>query len=208
MSASTIKLNFINQSNDALNSQVVVFQKNKVTAYGETAVAWKVITNCARGSNHPFEYPAAFYVAVGDSWGNFTPQQKAKPGDVFRVINTTSGVQLVPNGNEANDTEIDIQNDLAKGAINAFIYKGGRKLAGLTNVVPGQMASFAFNPTIWIGVFSQVTEGQVMNAAMLSQVNTEISLSGISSADIIMTGGGVGPSAQPFTFTLTNVVMA
>lgn len=208
MSASTIKLNFINQSNDALNSQVVVFQKNKVTAYGDTVIAWKVITNCARGSNHPFEYPAASYVSIGDSWGNFTPKQKAKPGDVFRVIRTTSGVQLVPNGNEATDTEIDIQNDLAMGAIDARIYKGGSKLAELLNVVPGQMASFAFIPTIWIGVVSQVNEGQVLNAAMLSQINTEISLAGIAGADIVMTGGGIGITAQPFTFTLANVVMA
>lgn len=208
MSAATIKLNFINQSNDALNSQVVVFQKNSVSSYNANIIAWKVITNCARGSSHPFEYPAAFSVGVRDSWGNFTPKLKAKPGDVFRVIQTPSGVQLVPNGNVGTVTETDVQNDLAKGAIDAWVYKGGSKLAGLLNVVPGQMATFAFKPTIWIGVVSQITEGQVINEAILSQINTEISLAGIASADIVMTGGGVGKTAQPFMFSLTNVVKA
>lgn len=207
MSAATIKLNFINQSNDANNSQVVVFQKNNSTAAGATAIAWKVITNCARGSSHPFEYPAASAVAVGDSWGNYTPKLKAKPGDSFRVIQTPSGVQLVPNGNVPTATEIDIQNDLAKGAIDAFVYKNGRKFAVLHNVVPGQMASFSFDPILWIGVVSQVKEGQVMNAAMLVQLNTQLSLHGVASADIVMTGGGPGKDAQPFSFSMTNVVL-
>jgi hypothetical protein len=39
-------------------------------------------------------------------------------------------------------------------------------------------------------------------------VNTEISLEGIASADIVMTGGGSGSSAQPFVFSLQNVVTA
>jgi hypothetical protein len=208
MSQPIIKLNFINHSNDASNSQVVVFQKNSVLSANATAIAWKVITNCGRGSSHSFEYPPTYAVAIRDSWGNVTAKLKAKPCDVFKVIQTPSGVQLVPGGNGGAGGEIDIQNDLAKGAIDAWIYKDGSKLGGLRNVVPGQMATFSFMPAIWIGVFSQVNEGQVMNAAMLSQVNTEISLLGIASADIVMTGGGEGSKAQPFTFTLTNVVMA
>jgi hypothetical protein len=42
----------------------------------------------------------------------------------------------------------------------------------------------------------------------MSQINTEISLLGISSADIVMTGGGPGSSSTPFTFSLQNVQMA
>jgi hypothetical protein len=39
-------------------------------------------------------------------------------------------------------------------------------------------------------------------------VNTQISLLGISSADIVMTGGGPGPESPPFIFSLANVEMA
>ena len=53
-----------------------------------------------------------------------------------------------------------------------------------------------------------MVEGQPLNAAIVSSVNTEISLLGIASADIVMTGGGAGPGAKPFVFTLQNVVMA
>jgi hypothetical protein len=60
---------------------------------------------------------------------------------------------------------------------------------------------------LFIGVVSQVEEGEVMNSAILSDINTELSLLGIQSADIVMTGGGAGPQATPFEFTLENVVM-
>jgi hypothetical protein len=67
---------------------------------------------------------------------------------------------------------------------------------------------FTFKPTIWIGVASQVEPGDVIDSAILSEINTEISLLGIVSADIVMTGGGTGPNATPFAFTLQNIVMA
>ena len=41
-----------------------------------------------------------------------------------------------------------------------------------------------------------------------SDVNSEIGLLGVQSADIVMTGGGVGPNATPFKFSLENVVYA
>jgi hypothetical protein len=47
-----------------------------------------------------------------------------------------------------------------------------------------------------------------MNSAILSMVNAELSLLGIASADIVMTGGGPGPTSTPFQFNLANIVMA
>jgi hypothetical protein len=206
--SSSIKLNFINQSNDINNSEVVIFMKNEVPSYNEIAVAWTVIQNCGQGDNHPFEYPLDMYVAASDSWGNYTPQFLANPGQAFQMIRTTSGDQLKPNGNAGSVTEVDVQNNLPQGGINAWIYKDGKKLAVKTNVSPGQMAAFVFKPAIYIGVVSEIEEGDIMDSAIISQINTQISLLGIASADIVMTGGGGGQSATPFQFSLQNVVMA
>lgn len=206
--SSTIKLNFINWSNDANNSDIVIFQKNEIPSYNETAVAWCVIHNCGRGDTHPFKYPLALSVATSDSYGNYTPKLDANPGDSFEVVLSPLGDELKPNGPATSVTEIDVQNNLERGAINACIYRDGRLLAIKTNVVPLQMATFALKPVIYIGPVSQIEEGDVMNEAILSEINTQISLLGIASADIVMTGGGVGPAAQPFQFTLQNVVMA
>lgn len=202
-----VRLNFINASNDANNSSIVIFAKN-VSGISELAVAWQVIENCGQGWNHPFTYPQAVSVGVSDSSGNFSPQLAAEDGQVFKVTLTPSGDQLSYEGPASDPRSVQILNGLARGAVNAIVFRGGKPYATASSLAPQQLASFQFRPTIWIGVVSQVREGDVMNSAILSSVNTEISLLGIASADIVMTGGGPGANSTPFVFTLQNVVMA
>jgi hypothetical protein len=202
-----IKLNFINNSNDANNSEIVIFQKNVATNFDELAVAWYVIRYCGQGDNHPFTFPMEMAVAASDSYGNYTPQMVAQNGQLFTMTLTTSGDRLAQSGQGTSSSEVQVLNGLPKGAINANIYKNGKLLATKTSVAPQQKAVFQFKPTIWIGVASQVVQGQVMNSAIISSVNTELSLLGIASADIVLTGGGPGRDSSPFQFNLENVVM-
>lgn len=203
-----IQLNFINHSNDANNSEIVIFQKNVATNFDELAVAWQVIRYCGQGDNHPFAYPMTSYVGASDSYGNHTQQQIAPSGMAFQMTLTSSGDRLLPSGMATSPREVQVLNALSKGAIDASIYKDGRLLAVKTGVAPQQKAVFEFKPTLWIGVASQVEQGQVMDSAILSSINTELNLLGLASADIVMRGGGTGPSAQPFQFNLENVVYA
>ena len=205
----SIKLNFINHSNDTNNSSVVIFQKNEAIGFEELAVAWIVIQNCGIGENHPFSFPMSYTVSASDSYGNYTPQLNANNGNAFDMIKSASGDILQISSNPASSpSEIEIRNDLQTGAINGNCYKSGKLLATKTGISPEQKAVFEFKPTIWIGVVSQLEEGEIMNAAIISEINTQISLLGIASADIVMTGGGAGPSATPFVFSLENVKMA
>ena len=204
---SDIQLNFLNESNDQNNSEVVIFQKNVATDFDEIAVAWKVIRNCATGWQHPFTFPMEMEVSASDSWGNDLIDPKdASNGDLFHVYNDGSGDQLAYLSPGPSRKEVQVRNDLAQGSITASIYKSNKLLATKTGVSPGQKAVFEFKPTIWIGVVSQIQEGQIMDSAIISDVNTEIGLLGIKSADIVMTGGGVGPSALRFAFSLENIV--
>ncbi len=203
-----VKLNFVNQSNDLNSSDIVIFGRNASTSFDELAVAWRVIKNCGQGWNHPFTYPMSNMVSASDSYGNYSPQMSAANGQAFALSLTASGDTLQAVGPATSVTEIEVRNNLAMGAINANIYKAGKLFASKTSIAPGQKAVFSFRPTIWIGVVSQVVEGEVMNAAILSQVNTEISLLGLASADIVMTGGGPGRTSTPFAFSLENVTYA
>ena len=202
-----VQLNFVNNSNDTNNSEVVVFQKNTATSFDELAVAWTVIKYCGPGDNHPFTFPMGMQVGASDSWGNYTPQLDAQNGQLFLMSLTSTGDRLVAAGSGTRSKEVQVLNNLPKGAINASIYKDGRLLATKTSIAPQQKAVFEFKPTIWIGVVSQIVQGQVMNSAIISTINTELSLLGIASADIVMTGGGGGASAKPFDFNLENIVM-
>jgi hypothetical protein len=204
----TVKLNFINRSNDVSNTEVVIFQKNVATDFEELALAWIVIKNCGQGDNHSFTFPSNSEVSASDSYGNYTPQLIANPGDSFDMVQASSGHQLVKSQTpSAAPSLIEIRNNLQQGAIKANIFKDGKLLAIKTGIVPAQKAVFRFKPTIFIGVLSQVEEGQVINSAILEEINTEISLLGLASADIVMTGGGTGPSATAFQFNLQNVRM-
>jgi len=203
-----IHLEFINRSNDANNSTIVIFGKNSGTALSEVSVAWKVIKNCGQGFSHPFSYTSDIQVGIGDSWGNYSPQVDAQLGQSHRAYLNESGTAFAPYNEAASLEEVEIVNQLPMGAIEAQVYRDGRLFATKTGIAPGQKAAFQFKPTIWIGVVSQIEEGQVMNSAILSDINTELSLLGIASANIIMTGGGPGPSSTPFQFHLENIQFA
>lgn len=203
-----IQLRLINRSNDVNNSEILIFQKNVASSVDELAVAWTVIENLGQGWTHSFTYSLEVTIGASDSYGNDSPQQAAPPGELWHVVQGTSGARLEPAGAASSPTEIGLRNDLSSGAINANIYRDGRLTASRTSIAPGQKAVFEFKPAIFIGIASQVEQGQIVDSAILSDINTEISLLGITSADIIMTGGGAGRTAEPFQFSLENIVMA
>jgi hypothetical protein len=202
-----IKLNFINNSSDANNSQIVIFAKNVAADARDAAVAWKLIENCGPRDNHAFVYPVATTIAGSDRWGNYAPMLQASAGQRFSMEPDPEGDMLKPSGQAGHPAEIEVFNAFPDGTIGAGIYKN-YKLYAYADAAPGEKATFQFKPTIWIGVVSELEEGEVMGPAIVSSINTEFSLLGVASADIVMTGGGAGQSATPFVFTLANVTYA
>lgn len=204
----SILLNLIDRSNDANNSSVVIFGKDVTTNTDEIAIAWQVIKNLGQGFNHPFTYDLGVSVSASDSYGNYSPLIAAENGNAYGMTLGASGDVFAHIGEAADPTSVEVANHLPKGAMNAQVYRSGKLFATKTNMSPGQKAVFRFKPTIWVGVVSQVEEGDVMTSAILSDINTELSLLGIASADIVMTGGGPGPNSTPFTFNLENIKYA
>ena len=202
LSTMDIKITFINNSNDQNNSNVVIFQKNTASDFEETAVAWHVIDDCGPDRSHTFNYPLNFKVGTQDSWGNLSDLLPAVNGQKWNVVRSTSGDVLTLDSTPASSqNEVEIKNCLGAGSVDAQIYKEGKLLAQKTGIAPQQKAVFQFKPTIWVGVVSDIAQGEVMNSAILSKIHTEIPLLGITKANLIMTGGGKGPTAQPFIFT-------
>jgi hypothetical protein len=205
MSGNTIKLKLINESNDRNNSQVVIFQKNVPTSFDELAVAWRVVQNLGTGNYHPFTYTFDMEVSTSDSYGNFTPHLAASPSALFSMRKDQSGDVLGPAGSSTSPEEVQVLNLLEMGAINASLFRDGKLLAIKKGIAPQQKAVFKFKPTLFIGVASQVQEGQILDSAIVSSVNTELSLQCVASAEIVMSGGGPGASSTPFRFALRNV---
>ena len=205
MTTDSIELRLINQSADANNSSILLFQKNVATNFDEIAVAWRVIDNLGAGWVHPFRYDLNLQVSAADSWGNYVPPQDTADGQLWTVSKDSSGDQLKPTGPANSAQEVQILNGLLQGAVAACIYRSGKLLAVKTGIAPGQKAAFVFKPMLWIGVASQVEEGDILDSAIITNVNTQLNLTGIASADIVMSGGGPGRNSRPFSFALQNV---
>ncbi|AFE07159.1 hypothetical protein COCOR_06838 [Corallococcus coralloides DSM 2259] len=200
-----INLTIVNESNDSNNSSICIFQKNVSTDFNEIAVAWRVFTDLGQNWSNDFTYSYDLEVNVSDSYGNKSPTTGVSPGDLWGVSRQGSGDQLQRVGGSVSNEEVQVRNDRAQGAVNVNCIRDGKLLASKTTVAPGQKAVFKFKPSIFIGVVSQVQEGQILDSAIISDINTELSLLGISSAEIVMKGGGPGVSSQPFSFSLRNV---
>ena len=203
--SNVIELNLINQSNSNKNQSFVIFQKNIGSSYDESVVAWTVIENLRVGSSHLIRYSHELGVSAGDSYGNFTFPIGAENGQRFSMKRQPSGDVLVEDGQSASPNDIEVFNALPKGAIDANCFRSMRIVAKKTLLAPGQKAAFQFRPTIYIAALSQVVEGQILDFTSISHISTEISLLGIESADIIISGGGKSSSATEFTFTLDNI---
>jgi len=198
-----VQITFINQSNDMNNSSVVIFQKNVATNFAELAVAWRVIKNCGRGWSHDFVYPMQYQVGARDAWGNISNLEYALNGQSWAVDESPSGSSLNLRAQpSAGSTEVEVRNMLDVGSMDACIFRDGKMLACKTGVSPQQKAVFEFKPTIWVGVVSQVEEGEFINSAILTTVNQSFSLLGLTKAHLILSGGGSAPNALPYKFTL------
>ena len=207
MAMQEVKLNLINRSNDENNSSVVIFQKNIANKIDNTTVAWRVIQNCETGKQHTFVFPLQFQVCANDSLGNYTPKLNAHDGQNFAMVEELGGNILTLGKHPALFAdEVEIENSLVQTPIGGNVYRDGKLLAVKPNLKPGQKATFQFQPSIFIGVNSEVEEGELIDLEMISQASTEIDLLGIESADIVMTKSPA--NTDLFEFTLENISRA
>lgn len=187
------------------NLPVAVLQKNGADT--EVAVVWQLIQNFRPGDNFSLVYTKINEVSTSDQFGRPTPFMEASPGNAFKMV-ALPYLELRGNGAAHDPQAIEVTNALPQGVIDANIFKGGALLAVRQGLTPGQMASFVFSTSIFVGVVPpEITEGQIITGDTLSDINTEISLAGIASADVVLTGGGSGSDALSYRFVLENVVM-
>ncbi len=200
-----VRLNFINRSHDRCQTAIVLFQREVASEL--TPVAWKVIRHCGYACSHPFAFSTELELGIGDQYGNFSPRQAACPGDSFNVTHRSGRRQLLRDASD-NGAAITLRNAMPCGAIDACLFNQGALLARRAGVPPGAQVAFAMAPALWIGAAAEAEEGRPLGPAMAQQSYTALSLLGMASADIVMTGAGGGADAVPLRFCLENIAMA
>jgi hypothetical protein len=212
-----IEITFINQSYDNNNSAVVIFQKNvavnanevpnvKACHPDEHVVAWKVLANHGRDWKQTFKFPSGIYLAAQDSYGNKTTPQAVSHDQQWNIVQEGDKFGLAQDEQPPHHlNQVEVNNQLAQGTVHAQIFRGGNLLAVKQGLAPGQKALFEFTPTIWIGLVAGISEGEFLPATILDNINTEIALTGMTQAKILLKGGGTGPDAAPYEFTIEPV---
>jgi hypothetical protein len=204
---SGIVITIFNKCTVPYSNAIVIFQKN-VGSSGipaETCIAWTVVVVPFEGSV-AIPVPSETTVAASDAYGNATPQLTAQNGNRFDMISSPAGNQLQLSSQSASDPQVvEVCNELPVGAINAMMYRDNCLLARKTGFGPGQKAVFAFEPTLCFSFSTQIRPGDMLDATVTADPVLQLSLTGISSADLVMTGGGTGSSAQPYRLTLLDV---
>jgi hypothetical protein len=201
------KLNFINRSNYDNHNNIVIYQPNEASmSHDEIPIAWKVIKKCGINESHSFLFNTVLEVAIGDSYGNYKHPLEATPGKISEIGYGRLGVELqLSNKITYNPNEFGVLNSLRDGSYSVNCFRNARLLATIDYLYPREEVLFRFSDIISISVLSEAEEGKEIDTSLLGDMETQFDLTGVGSADIIMTGGGEGENAEPFQFSMENI---
>lgn len=201
-----ITLNLINQS-DSISAPIVIFMRNAAAAdQNADLIAWQVVNNFGAGDQYPFVFAATPQVSATGPSGDATPLVAAGDGQTLEMTTGATGDLLMVSGAFGIPDGFRVTNGLPTGTIDVSVFNSGKLCAIAKSLVPEQTAPFTFRPTLWIGTVSGIAEGQVLSAADLLHLLSEISLLGVASADIVMSVQS-GTTDRQVTFELENIVM-
>lgn len=194
-------LTYINLSMDASLPRIIVLQKNLGQGDTHPLIAWKVIRNCGYEWSHPIRFDWGLSLGLSDIHGNESPRVSLEgKGVQHQMCSGTDGGVIVKAG--PGQMEISVSNRTSRESYTARIYRSGCLLAVRPRVLPGETVNFHFNNTILIGTGLRVSQGQPLHPGRLSDFKTQMDLSGLKKARILMLGGGPGPGSKPLRFFL------
>lgn len=187
-----VMLTVYNRRSDAAPAQLAFFKRNSAGA-DEVLLAWKVI-RCAVGQHAHVVLPFDQQVGVFDPHGQHAGSFNAVAGDLFRASTSADGQPLLEReaarGALAANM-VGVRNGTAALALDVVLYKDGRPLCQHKGLAPGAVATFEVLPYLHVGLCPGVAEGAPLDAASVAGA-TRISLLGLKSADLELSGSGAG----------------
>lgn len=184
----------IDQTSNSNAKKVVIYTRNTASGFDEYVPVWKEFFFGPQNTNHKnFNFYGDF-TATG--FFNSIPifENTVIHGKKYILNSQSNQFELYSDASSA--TEIQFLNN--KNENLCLILKKSNSTIITENITPSQQKGFTFNKTIYIAATYNLTEN-----VDISVVNTQISLFGVTAADIVMTGDGI---IVPFTFSLQNII--
>ncbi|HEU5435508.1 MAG TPA: hypothetical protein VFU95_03750 [Telluria sp.] len=187
-----VVLTVLNRRTDGGASQLVLFKKNSAAGIDDAVLAWKVL-RCPAGRDARVVVPFTQQVGVFDPRGTHAGLESAFAGDHFNVADAAPGSPPGPllargaGGAAIGPNMVGVHNGTADGLLDVVLYKDGRPLCRQGALAPGVTMVFEVLPYLHIAACAGIAEGGPVDAATIGAA-MRISLLGLKSADLILTG--------------------
>ena len=166
MAENEIKIVLIDETEGASNAKLVLFQRNSLERSPGAPIAWKVSPNPPDDGKTTFVYSEEIEVGVRGPEGEEVAPQPAKYGERWEVIEGSTGIDLRKRDEPVDPGRVEIANTLPKGEVAAQIHRRGSLLHEQRELLPRQVAAFAFEPRVFVTRVSQAEEGKVLESAV------------------------------------------
>lgn len=187
---------------------VVIYQREE-SEETDSAIAWHVIKNCGYGNYHPVFFSVHPELSVSDGYGNYMYPRAVSGGDeLLLTVGSAGNKQLDRRMGRVPANKVKLVNGLGMGCVHVHLLRKGKASHSRFNVSPGESAVFTLSNKIYVSTARVMSSGGLLSEGDMAATSTELSLYGVASADVYMTGGGPGPNAKGFSFSMENVVPA
>lgn len=182
MAANNINIRYENHSSDTV-SDVLVFTKNtRADLDALPPTAWQVISKVGYNGYHSFVYTIDTKIEVSWDGGNtgVMPTDTTE-GTVWSLTTVGQDYQLEQTGLTTLSNEIDVINNVhVANGIAVTLLKDGKAVMTQPLVGFDEKAEFGLTPKIYVGLVSNVIEGDTLKSAVMSKDFTQFDLTGLS----------------------------
>jgi len=191
--SNSVKITYVNESANQDLPKIFLFLKNEIPTFDalRDGVAWRVIEDVGRGSSCQFNYPIE--TSVRASWNNGTCRTALLESSIGRrycVTEDDTGIVITADGDAGNTRSIDVVNNIrVSGGVSADLYKDGKLMMRKNVVAYGQKATFVLHPKLYVGLASEIQEGELLSSAVLDSDHFhELDLEGLTEMKFALTG--------------------
>ena len=180
----------VDNTNTNTDKMIRIYIKNVASDFSENYIVWKrfIINN----TYAYFDFLGTDYISghLRDSYFSPVPTTKGKK---YIVKNG----DLVEFGNAASMGQVDVYNDDSNDNLYIDVSRNGNNIENII-ITPNHKKSFSYRPTFWIHASENLIDDP-----NISDVNTEVSVLGINTADIVLSS-----TEDVYSFGLSNITFA
>lgn len=196
-----VELTVSNETSDPGPCDFYAFLENEATPFSDDRVGWWVEGDLAVGELALVVFEDQTRLVVSSAGLPDTEPLVVAMGRRYAVTEAMGTMQVADAGAAASPSEVEVLNGTATRVLQVDLQKADRTFLR-ESATPTDLVVFDWRPRIWVGcTMADPVEGEVLAPSIVAATHTQISLLGISTADLAITGSDL----MGYSFALENV---